>query len=91
MRATSAGAATSSGRRDGEGHDRRHLEVADRDPEPIELPDDAHAGGIGVEADLLGRLAQGGRDEVGVVRLGLAAREADLARVVAAVLGRSAR
>ena len=47
---------------------------------PIELPDDAHAGGVRVQADLLGRLAQGGRHEVRVVGLGLAAREADLAR-----------
>ena len=33
------------------------------------------------------RLAQGGRDEVGVRRLGPAARERDLARVVAAAVG----
>ena len=44
--------------------------------------------GVGVEPDLLGRLPERGRDRVGVPGLGLASREADLARVVAAVVGR---
>ena len=87
IRATSAGEATRIGRRVGDGHDRRHLEVADRDPEPLEPADHPNARGVGVQADLLGRLAQGGRLDVGVVRLGLAARKADLAAVVA-VAGR---
>ncbi len=51
-------------------------------------PDDPHARGDRVERDLLGRLAQGGGGEVGVLGFGLAAREADLARVMVAVAGR---
>ena len=51
--------------------------------------DDPDARRHRVEADLLGRLAQGGRDHVGVLGLGLAAREADLAGVVAVAVGRS--
>ena len=50
----------------------------------VEGPDDADARGSGIEADLLRGLTQGGRGHVGIVRLGLAAREADLARVVPA-------
>ena len=53
----------------------------------LEQADHADAGGVRVERDLLGRLAQGGRGEVGVVRFGLAAREADLAAVVAVAAG----
>ena len=45
----------------------------------------------GVEPDLLGRLAQGGRRDVGVVGLGLAAGQADLAAVVAVAGARSVR
>ena len=40
---------------------------------------------IGVEPDLLGRLANGGRREIGVTRLGGAARERDLAGVMPVV------
>ncbi len=50
----------------------------------VERPDDPDAGGGRVEPDLLGGLAQRGRGHVGVVGLGLAAREAHLARVVPA-------
>ena len=69
----------------GDGDDRGDGEVADRDPERLEHADDPDAGGRGIEPDLLGRLAQRGRRDVDVVGLGLAAREADLARVVTAV------
>ena len=72
----------SAGRCVGDGHDRADLEVADRDPEAVKQADDPHAGGIRVERDLLGGLAQRGRRDVGVAGLGLAAREADLAAVV---------
>ena len=41
------------------------------------------AGSLGIQGDLLGRLAQGRGHDVGVVGLGLAAREAHLAAVVA--------
>ena len=68
----------------GDGDDRRHGEVADRDPERLEDPDDPDAGRLRVEGDLLGGLAQRGGRRVPVLRLGLAAREADLTRVVAA-------
>ena len=50
------------------------------------VPSDPHARRHGVEADLLGRLAEGGRHEVRVPRLGPAARERDLARVVPAAV-----
>ena len=80
MRATSVGWATRIGGWWASGHDRGHLEVADRDPEPVERPDDAQAGGVRVQPDLLGRLAKGRRDQVVIARLGLAAGEADLAR-----------
>ena len=91
MRATSAGAAVSSGRRSATRQDRRHREVADRDPVQVERPDDPDAGGVGIETDLLGRLAERGGGQVGVAGLGLAAREADLARVVRRPTVRSIR
>ena len=47
-------------------------------------PEDAQPDRIGLEPDLLGRLADRRRGEVGVVGLGAAAREADLAAVMAA-------
>ena len=62
------GEATSTGRRSATRHDRRHPEVADRDPERLEPADDADAGRVRVEADLLGRLAERRRRDVGVVR-----------------------
>ena len=77
------------GRRDqgrppfGEGDDRCHLEIAHRDPHPIQPPHDADAGADRVECDLFGRLSQRRRGRVGILRLGLAAREADFAGVVA--------
>ena len=46
IRATSAGEATRTGRRSRDGDDRRDLEVADRDPEPVERADDADPGGV---------------------------------------------
>ena len=74
------GAATSVGRPAATRHDRRHREVADRDPERARAcPTTRTPAASGVEADLLGRLAQRGRADVGVVGLGLAAREAHLA------------
>ena len=88
MRATSSGEATRTGRLGATATTGRDVEVADRDPEPVEQPDDAHLGGIHVEGDLLGRLAQRGRGDVGVARFRRPAREADLAAVVA-VTGRA--
>ena len=72
----------SRGRRVGDGDHRRHREIADRDPVRRERSDHANAGLDRVEPDLLGRLAQGGRRGVGVLGLGLAARETHLAAVV---------
>ena len=69
IRATSNGDGARTRRTFGERDDRRHVEVADRDPHPIEHAHDANAGGIGVKGDLLVRLAQGGRGGIGVVRL----------------------
>ena len=68
--------------------DRVDLEVADRDPERVELAEHADARRERVERDLLGRLAQRGRGDVRIVRLGGSTREADLAAVVA-VAGRA--
>ena len=67
----------------GDGDDRRDVEVADRDPEPVEQADDPHAGRVRVEPDLLGRLAQRRRDDVGVLGLGLPPGKLTSPRVVA--------
>ncbi len=66
--------------------DRRHVETRDGDPESIEDADHPHAGGHRIERDLLVRLAQRRGNDVGIAALRLAAREADLARVMAATM-----
>ena len=51
----------------------------------VEGAGDRHAGGVRVEPDLLRRLAQGRFDRSRIGRFGLAARQADLAAVMAVV------
>ena len=84
--ATSVGWAISAGRRAATATTGRDREVADRDPARREGAQDADARGVGVQADLLVRLAQRGRDGIVVAGLGAAARERDLARVVPAAV-----
>ena len=85
--ATSVGWARERGPALRDGDDRRHREVADRDPQRRPAcPRTRTPACVGVQPHLLGRLAQRGRDEVGVLGLGAAARERHLARVVAAAV-----
>ena len=82
IRATSKGDGARIGARSASATTGVTVEVAHRDPHPVEPAHDADAGGDGIEGDLLGGLAQGGRGGIGVAGLGLAAGEADLARVM---------
>ncbi len=72
------------GRPHGHRHHRRQPEAADRDPDRVERAQDLDLAAADVQPDLLGRLAQRSRGDVGVMRLGSSAREADLAAVVPA-------
>jgi hypothetical protein len=67
----------------GDGDDRRDVEVADRDPHPVELAEDPHAGRGGIQRDLL----SASRSAVSVgprsVSSAATARKAHLAAVMA--------
>ena len=83
MEATSPVCGTSSGRSVEGAHERPQPEVADRDPDRVERSEQRHR--LGLDADLLPRLAQRGRLRRRVGGVHGAAGQRDLAGVGAQV------